>query len=248
MREEVSLTGMVLRVSPVGEYDKRVVLLTRELGTVTAFARGSRRPGSSLMGCTRPFTFGIFRLYEGRDAYTLAGAEVRQYFDELSSDLEANCYGQYFLEFADYYSRENLEAEAVLLLVYLSLKALLNPRLPNALVRIIFELKLMVLNGEYTAEPEGELSEAARYAWQYILTTPLEKLYTFLLTEEAREELERAVTKNRKRFVDRRFHSLEILSVLHGSFRQEGKERRPEPRVFRKAGSEKCDPASAERD
>lgn len=82
------------------------------------------------MGVTRPFVFGTFKLYEGRDAYNLQGADVLNYFAEIPLDMEAACYGSYFLEFADYYGRENLEATEQLLLLYQSLRALLKPALP----------------------------------------------------------------------------------------------------------------------
>ena len=94
---------MVLKAIPSGEMDKRLVILTKERGKVTAFARGARRPGSMLMACGRPFAFGQFTLYEGRDAYSLQSAEISNYFDELSTDVDETCYGSSFLDFSDYY-------------------------------------------------------------------------------------------------------------------------------------------------
>ena len=119
MRETANLTGMVLKATPSGEYDRRLVILTRERGKITAFARGAKRPGNQLMAVSRPFVFGQFRLFEGREAYSLQGAEISNYFTELSQDVESACYGSYFLEFADYYSRENMDAGELLLLLSL---------------------------------------------------------------------------------------------------------------------------------
>ncbi|MDO5406651.1 MAG: DNA repair protein RecO [Eubacteriales bacterium] len=214
MRETVDLTGMVLKASPVGENDRRLVILTRERGKITAFARGAKRPGSQLMAVSRPFVFGNFRLFEGRDAYNLQSAEISNYFTELAADVEAACYGSYFLEFADYYGREGLDGSEMILLLYQSMRALLKPALPNPLVRTVFELRAMVVNGEYTEQPPRKVSESAVYAWQYIIATPLESLYTFVLKEEVFRELKQCVDMNRKRFVDREFHSLEILRLM----------------------------------
>lgn len=214
MREQISVTGMVLKTSPVGEYDKRLVILTCERGKITAFARGARRPGSTFMACSGPFVFGKFALYEGRDAYTLVQSEVENYFREIAEDMESACYGSYFLEFADYYGRENMEALETLKLLYQSLRALLKPAIPNRLVKAVFELKLMELNGEYTERPGGNPGDSAIYAWEYVLSTPAEKLYTFVLKEDALREFSRCVEGNRRRFVDKSFHALDILKVL----------------------------------
>ncbi len=216
MRELVNLTGMVLKVSSVGDSDRRLVILSRERGKITAFARGAKRPGNQLMGVTRPFVFGDFRLYEGRDSYSLQGVDVKNYFSEITQDVETACYGSYFLEFADYYSRENLEASEQLLVLYQSLRALLKPSLPNELVQVVFELRSMVINGDYTEDVPEPVSDSARYAWQYIISSPLQSLYTFTLTPEVLNELKHCVEHNKHRFIDREFHSLDILRVCQG--------------------------------
>lgn len=149
MDQTIALMGMVISAQPIGEHDKRVVILTRELGKISAFARGARRQNSPLLAGTNPFAFGQFHVYEGRSSYTLVQTEISNYFRELAGDVEGACYGFYFLELAEYYSQENAEALEMLRLLYQTFRALMKPALDRALIRRIFELKMLVINGEY---------------------------------------------------------------------------------------------------
>ncbi len=216
MRETAVLTGMVLQSAPSGEYDRRLVLLTRERGRVTAFAHGVRRPGNSLMAACRPFSFGEFSVYEGRTAYNLQSAQISNYFEELSSDMENTCYGSYFLELASFFSQENMDGTELLKLLYQSLRALTRPALPNRLVRRIFELRAMVINGEYTEEPPETVSASCAYAWEYVVRMPVGELYRFALKDEVLREFERVVDRSMRHFVRHEFKSLEILESLMG--------------------------------
>ncbi len=246
MNQAVRVTGMVLSAIPMGEHDKRVVILTKERGKISAFARGARRQNSQLLAGTNPFAFGEFMLYEGRTSYTLVQTEISNYFRELVQDVEGACYGFYFLELADYYGRENMDELPLLKLLYQTFRALMKPSLSRPLIRRIFELKTMVINGEYpemftcaccgraetivqfSAEKGGGVCAGCRgkvrdgmdvenstvYAMQYIISSPVEKLYTFQVSEQVQKELSMVMNRHMGKYVDKKFKSLDILHMM----------------------------------
>lgn len=231
--------------APVGDYDKRLVILTRERGKITAFARGARRQNSILLAACNPFVFGEIEVYEGRDAYTIARMQVKTHFRELTKEPVISAYGFYFLELSNYFTRENLDGSEPLLLLYTTLRALLKEVVPRRLIRVIFELKLLVINGIYpdvfnckscttkdelkymTNDENGVLCKecgilhkgravegSTIYAMQYIVSSKMDQLFTFSVTEQVLQELERVVTTQLNRQVDRTFSALELIQIL----------------------------------
>ncbi|MCR5784062.1 MAG: DNA repair protein RecO [Eubacterium sp.] len=242
MEDLILVTGMVINTIPVGEYDKRLTILTKEKGKIQAFARGAKRPNSSFSAAAAPFVFGKFYLRSGKSAYNLSKAEIKTYFEEISTDLDAVYYGSYFLELADYYGVENQGAQKQLNLMYLSLKALLNEKFSNRLIRVIYELKTLVINGEYPEVfkccvcgkeddlkyfsparggavcsscgpvPGGILMEgSALYTLQYIISSDIDKLYTFEVKENVLHNLELIMKDYFRFYIDRDFRSTVFL-------------------------------------
>ena len=52
------------------------------------------------------------------------------------------------------------------------------------------------------------------YTMQYIVSSPLERLYSFQVKEEVLLCLERIMNEYMDRYIDRDFHSLELLDCI----------------------------------
>lgn len=243
MGTNLIVTGMVLNAMPIGDYDKRITLLTKERGRITAFARGARRPNGQLLAAASPFSFGEFELFEGRSTYTAVKATISNYFRELSEDLDAAWYGFYFLEFADYFCQENNDEREMLKLLYQSLRALISERFSNRLVRLVFELKALSINGMapyvfsclgckkkqplvgFSVRRGGAFCEACQknaagcesidadtlYTMQYVISSPVEKLYSFTVSECVLSRLERLMREYKAAYVNHSFKSAKVL-------------------------------------
>ncbi len=185
MQEYVTVTGLVLKTQPIGEYDKRVVILTKEKGKISAFARGARKMNNKFMAAANSFSFGEFKLYAGKNSYQIQDVTITNYFEELRYNVENAYYGMHFLEVMDYFTRENNDEKEMLKLLYQSLRALSKENLSNELVRCIFEIKALMLNGEYPGLPRKQTYlESTTYTMHYIETSTIEKLYTFMVRED----------------------------------------------------------------
>ncbi len=207
--------GLVLKSFDYAEFDRRITLFTAERGKITVFARGVKRPGSRFMAATEPFAFGIFRLAEGKNAYTLREAQILNYFEGLRTDLEAYYAGTYFLEIADYYTRENSDDRELLKLLYTALLALLKPAFGNGFVRSVYEIKAIQLSGEYPGPPGNRsLLPGTLRSLQFILDTPPEKLFTFRVSPQVETELRGLAEELITLCVHTRFKSLSFLSEL----------------------------------
>lgn len=244
MSQEVTLTGMVLSAGNVGEYDMRIVLLTKERGRISAFARGAKRPNNSFGAACQPFTFGEFTLHEGRSSYNLKRVKIENYFDVLKKDLELVYYASYFCEVASYLTRENNDEIWILKLLYQTMRALEKGSIALLLIRCIYEIKVLAYYGygvesfqcircgkredlAYFNSMAGgvlcshcgklersiKLDESTLYTIQYIMSSTVEKLYTFKVSSKVLHQLMRICKEIMDVYVHYSFKSQEFIEI-----------------------------------
>lgn len=211
MQEQIRDKGIIIKAEPIGEYDRRVVILTENRGKISAFARGARRPNSKFVASTNPFVFGNISLFAGRNSYTLTDMEAVEYFDSLRLDFDKSMYGMYFLELADYYTRENNDDRDMLKLLFVSLKALSRGLIDNRLIRAIFELRAVAVNGEFPGLELRSMSETAEYTIKFIISADFAKLYSFTLKDEVMNEVINYSTLVVDKMIHHSFNSLLLL-------------------------------------
>ena len=214
----LTVQGIVISSMPIGEYDRRVEILTGDLGRISAFARGARKPSSPLVSVCRPFAFGEFKLFQGKSSYSLSSARIDSYFEELAGDIVLTYYGFYFLELAKYFCREGERAKEELKLLYVSLRSLISEKFDNRLVRAVYEQKLLYCQGlcppsDYVRSYR-DMSAGARYTYDFVINTPPEKLFTFKLKEEILEEYADISAELIRLITDKEFNSLNLLETL----------------------------------
>ena len=148
MDNSISFTGLILTSKNVGDYDKWVTILTKERGRIGAFVRGARRPRSQVLAAGSAMVYGTFNAYEGRDSISITGCDISEHFSSVKKNIDLVWYATYFLEVADYYSREGMDERERLRLLYRSLLALDEAAFTPAHVRMVYEFKTMVINGD----------------------------------------------------------------------------------------------------
>lgn len=207
-------TGMVLKQQPLGENDKRVVLLTRERGKISAFAHGARRPNSPLLASTDTFCYGTFRLVEGKSSYSIVEASIDNYFEFFRTHVTEAMLGQYFCEICDYAGQENNDESALLLLLYQSLRALMIEDYPKKQVRAVFEIRCVVIEGEFRPLDERKVRPSTLKAVEWITTSEIAHLYSFRVDEPTLHELSGIASRRLYECFEHRFKSAQVLDVL----------------------------------
>ena len=146
---ELKTDGLIVRENNnVGEADRFVLLLTRDVGLVRASARGAQKLKSRNAGVTRLLSYGRFTLHPGRNGgYIIGEVEPLHSFFDLNRDMERLSLAQYFCELCGILAPREEPADAMLQLMLLGLHHLTGDVYPPLLVKCVTEQRLLALGG-----------------------------------------------------------------------------------------------------
>lgn len=139
--------ALVLRAVDYKESDQILTLFTRELGKLTASARGVRKKNSPLAAGCQLLCWSEVVLYDYQGRWGVKEAASQRQFLGLRRDLRKLSLACYFADVAQLLAVEGEPFPELLSLTLNSLHALDEMDKPPALVKAAFELKAMCLAG-----------------------------------------------------------------------------------------------------
>lgn len=107
----ITVQAIVLRRRPLGEADKVLTLFTREMGKVSAIAKGARKPTSKLAGATEACVQARFHLAQGKTFWIVTQASVERARARLHRLLVNAAAAIYTCELTDRLLEENVPDE-----------------------------------------------------------------------------------------------------------------------------------------
>lgn len=131
----------------IGEADRFVTALTRELGVIRASARGARNIKSRNSSATHLFSYSRLGLHRGRDKYIVEYAKPITVFFGLRLDIEKLALAQYFCELVGVLAPQEEPAEDFLRLMLNALHFLADNSRNPKLVKAVVELRLLGMSG-----------------------------------------------------------------------------------------------------
>lgn len=140
----ITTDGIVIRERFVGENDKYIDILTRELGVIEISVKGAKKIVSKNSGSTQLFCYSKFCFSQRGDRYYLNSSEPICSFYDIRLDIEKYALASYFSEIIKSCVMPHDSAETVLRLYLNSLHFLEKGNREISMLKSIFELRILV--------------------------------------------------------------------------------------------------------
>ncbi len=146
--EQIHVRGLVVRETPVGEYDKLLTVITEEVGRILISGKAVRSLKSKHMPATQLFCYSDFVLRKSHGYYYISDSSLFESFYGLRLDLDKLALASYLCDVAAEMAVEGVGDEELLRLTLNTLYALANHKdIPVSQLKAAFELRCAAIEG-----------------------------------------------------------------------------------------------------
>lgn len=139
--------GIIIKEVFVGDSDKIITILCKDIGKISVSCKGSRKAKSKTVSGSTLFTYADFSIFTGLKHYKLNSVTIIKSFYDVSKDYDKLIIASYFAEITNKITFESEENNELLKLLVYSLRALLKEDSLPLLICAIFNIRLSVILG-----------------------------------------------------------------------------------------------------
>ncbi len=166
--KERKVRGLIIQEAPMGDKDKRLVMLTRELGKISVIAKGALSPKSKWAATSQAFCYGDYVVSKGQTFYYIKEAQLIESFFSLRQNLDRLAYATFMLEVAETMTLDGTENQELMRLLLRGLLAMSKAEEGlESLVADAFVWRVLAENGfypdlDYCRRCERDMNSLAR--------------------------------------------------------------------------------------
>lgn len=140
--DRITVRGLNVKETEVGESDKIITLVTQERGKMTVTGKGVKSLRSRNMVACQPFAYSTYVLKKSKKFWYVEEAELINCFFGLRGDMDRLCLAAYICDVLDYISVENAPEPDILRLTLNTLYAISDrPDIPLSIIKAAFEFR-----------------------------------------------------------------------------------------------------------
>lgn len=139
--------GIILKQIKTVNGRRMLHLFSRKFGKISAGTGIAERSRSKAGLAMRPFTYGRYELYKGRETYNINSAETIKSYYKIGEDVDKYMHASYVLELVDKLTVEEHSFPQLFNLTLAFLSAMENRKKKYGTLVLAFELKALKLMG-----------------------------------------------------------------------------------------------------
>ena len=194
--------GLIIREQNIGENDRLVWVLTRSNGVVKAFARGAKKLTNAKCSATSLLAYSRLTIYKSRESYIIGDAQTLRIFSKLRHDVRKMCLVQYFCEIARHICPREQPADEF------------GAYSASAMYFLPREGKLECCNCRKNPNGAVLLNDAALTALRHTVYAEDKQLFSFALSDESLQILNRATELYLRCQLERDFQALNFYKTI----------------------------------